>query len=92
MIKSGMSIAKVKQGWGNKIVCIGNCDTTSTLPFKTEAEVRAEVRRDMKEGRLNGKKGYIFAVSGSLHNRLPLDNVLVMLDEWRKINSDIVKI
>ncbi len=53
---SGMTIKKVKEGWGKKIACIGNCDTTTTLPFKSQSEVRAEVRRDMQEGRIGGKE------------------------------------
>jgi len=89
---SEMSIAKVKEKWGDKIACIGNCDTTNTLPFKSELEIRNEVRKDMKEGRLKGKRGYMFAASGTLHNRIPLDNVLIMLDEFKKINSGMVKI
>ncbi|MHA1821973.1 MAG: uroporphyrinogen decarboxylase family protein [Promethearchaeota archaeon] len=84
---SGMSIKKVKEKWGDKIACIGNVDTTKLLPFGTEEETRAAVHRVMREG---GKKGYMFAASGTLHNRVKLDNVLAMLDEWKKINEGIV--
>ncbi|MBD3351225.1 MAG: hypothetical protein GF364_07040 [Candidatus Lokiarchaeota archaeon] len=89
---SGMRIKKVKEGWGDQIACIGNCDTTKTLPFGTEQEVRQEVHRDMKEGRIGGKKGYVFAASGSLHPRIHIDNVLAMLDEWKKINDGSIEL
>lgn len=89
---SGMIIKKVKEGWGKKIACIGNCDTTTTLPFKSQSEVRAEVRRDMQEGRIGGKRGYVFAASGSIHPRIPIDNLLAMLDEWKQINDGKVEI
>lgn len=84
---SGMTIKKVKEGWGDKLACIGNVDTTNTLPFKSEQDVRQEVHRVMKEGRIGGKKGYVFAASGSLHPRIPMENVLAMMDEWKKINQ-----
>jgi hypothetical protein len=86
---SGMTIKKVKEGWGDKLACIGNVDTTRVLPFGTEEEVRANVRRCMKEG---GKKGYMFAASGTLHKRVTYKNARAMIDEYNKINDGIVKI
>jgi len=84
---SGMTIKRVKEKWGNRIACIGNVDTTKTLPFGTEAEVRAEVHKCMRDGT---KKGYLFAASGTLHNRVKYENVMAMLDEWKKINNGTV--
>ena len=87
-----MTVKKVKEGWGNKLACIGNVDTTNTLPFKSEEKVRQEVHRVMKEGRIGGKKGYLFAASGSLHPRIPMKNVLAMMDEWKKINRKEIEL
>jgi hypothetical protein len=36
------------------------------------------------------KKGYLFAASGTLHNRVKYENVMAMLDEWKKVNNGTI--
>jgi uroporphyrinogen decarboxylase len=88
------ALERVKRLWGNKIAMIGNCDTTNTLSFKTPTEVRAEVHRDfrMAKGTDHQIKGYVFAASGSLHDRVKLENALAMMDEYKKIRDGIIPI
>ena len=88
------AISRVKKHWGDKIAVIGNCDTTNTLSFKTPAEVRAEVHSCFKQAvDKNGEvSGYVFAASGSLHDKVRLENALAMMDEYKKIRDGTVPI
>ncbi|MHA1697472.1 MAG: uroporphyrinogen decarboxylase family protein [Promethearchaeota archaeon] len=91
---SGMFIHRVKEKWGDKIACIGNVDTSYVLSFGTEKEVRENVHRCFKEACNSSKriKGYIFGASGSLHDKVKLDNALAMMDEYKKIRDGLVSI
>lgn len=88
------AISRVKRIWGDKLAVIGNCDTTDTLSFKTPDAVRAEVHSCFSQARGSGKDiaGYVFAASGSLHDKVRLENALAMMDEYKKIRDGIVPI
>ncbi|HMF33248.1 MAG TPA: uroporphyrinogen decarboxylase family protein [Candidatus Lokiarchaeia archaeon] len=90
----GESIRRVKQKWGNKLAVIGNCDTTAILSFGTPEDVRVDVHRCFREAR--GKEeeiaGYVFAASGSLHDKICLDNALAMMDEYKKLRDNEIPI
>jgi hypothetical protein len=88
------AIERVKLLWGDKIAVIGNCDTTNTLSFKTPDEVRKEVHSCFRQAKGNDEKikGYVFAASGSLHDKVKLENALAMMDEYKKIRDGIVPI
>jgi hypothetical protein len=88
------AIERVKRLWGDKIAVIGNCDTTNTLSFKTTEEVRKEVHSCFRQAKGDHDKisGYIFAASGSLHDKVKLENALAMMDEYKKIRDGIVPI
>ncbi len=92
--EQGESIRRVKRLWGDKLAVIGNCDTTTVLSFGTPSEVRKDVHRCFQEAKGNDDKvaGYIFAASGSLHDKIPLDNALAMMDEYKKIRDGQVPI
>ncbi len=92
--EKGESIRRVKRLWGDKLAVIGNCDTTTVLSFGTPAEVRKDVHRCFREAKGDDEKvaGYIFAASGSLHDKIPLDNALAMMDEYKRIRDGIVPI
>jgi uroporphyrinogen-III decarboxylase len=89
-----MTIAHVKKLWGDKLACIGNVDTTNTLSFGTADEVRAYVHRCFQEAKGDNDviSGYVFAASGSLHNRVKLENALAMMDEYKKIREGEISI
>jgi hypothetical protein len=91
---SGMTIERVKKNWGEKLAVIGNVDTTDTLSFQTPQDARDYVHRCFREAKGESDKisGYVFAASGSLHNKVKLDNVMAMLDEYRKIRDGLIKI
>jgi uroporphyrinogen-III decarboxylase len=89
-----VSIRRVKRLWGNKLVVIGNCDTATVLSFGTPADVRKDVHRCFREVKGNADKirGYIFAASGSLHDKICLENAMAMMDEYKKIRDGAVPI
>jgi uroporphyrinogen decarboxylase-like protein len=91
---SGMTIERVKRLWGDKIACIGNVDTTNTLSFGTPQDARDYVHRCFREAKGDNDKisGYVFAASGSLHDKVQLDNALAMMDEYKKVRDNIVPI
>ncbi len=91
---SGMTIARVKKKWGDKLACVGNVDTTNTLSFGTPKDVRRYVHRCFFEakGDQDAISGYIFAASGSLHNHVQLDNALAMMDEYKKLREGEIPI
>ena len=91
---SGMTIERIKKNWGDKIACIGNVDTTTTLSFGTPEDARRYVHRCFSEAKGDNDKinGYIFAASGTLHNNVKLENALAMMDEYKKVRDDIVPI
>ncbi|MHA1681838.1 MAG: uroporphyrinogen decarboxylase family protein [Promethearchaeota archaeon] len=95
---SGMTIARVKRLWGDKLACIGNVDTTSTLSFGVPDDARKYVHRCFREAggkqgeTAKGIKGYIFAASGTLHDNVKVENALAMMDEYKKIRDGIIPI
>ena len=91
---SNMNIERVKKNWGNKLAVIGNVCTSDTLPFGTLQDVRDYVHRCFREAKGDSDtiSGYVFSASGSLHDKVKLENAMAMLDEYRKIRDGLVSI
>lgn len=89
-----MTIERVKKKWGDKLAIIGNVCTSDTLPFGTPEDARDYVHRCFQEAKGDSDKisGYVFAASGSLHDKVKLENAMAMLDEYRKIRDGIIEI
>jgi uroporphyrinogen decarboxylase len=71
--------ARLKREFGNRLSFLGALDTQKVLPFGTADEVRAEVRRRIRDLAPGG--GYIAAAVHCLQPDVPLENVLAMCDE-----------
>ncbi|HJW90995.1 MAG TPA: uroporphyrinogen decarboxylase family protein [Anaerolineales bacterium] len=72
----------LKREYGQDITFYGAISTQTTLPYGSEAEVRAEVRERI---RVLGKGGgYICGNDHLILIDAPMDNVLAMLDEARR--------
>ncbi|HDY89623.1 MAG TPA: hypothetical protein ENH82_16115 [bacterium] len=74
-----MDIFKLKKEYGKDITFCGGISTQKLLPMGTSEEIRNEVR---KVKRIMGKGGgYITGTGIMLHEDVPLDNLVSLIDE-----------
>ena len=73
---AGMDLRTVKEKYGHRFCLIGNIDSSRTLPYGTPADVAAEVREAIDIAAPGG--GYVLASDHSLHDGIPIDNILEM--------------
>ena len=73
---AGMDLGEVKERYGGRLCIIGNIDSSRTLPYGTPEEVAAEVRQAIEIAAPGG--GYIMASDHSLHDGIPLENIVTM--------------
>jgi uroporphyrinogen decarboxylase len=71
--------ARLKREFGDRLSFCGAIDTAWVLPHGTPADVRAEVRRRIRD--LGPGGGYILASVHCIQPDVPLENVVAMLDE-----------
>lgn len=71
--------ARLKREFGDRLSFCGAIDTGWALPHGTLDDVRAEVRRRIKD--LGPGGGYILASVHCIQPDVPLENVVAMLDE-----------
>lgn len=79
---AGMDLAMVKRKYGHRICIIGNIDSSRTLPYGSEEDVAEEVREALRIAMPGG--GYVLASDHSLHDGIPVSNILVMFDVARR--------
>jgi uroporphyrinogen decarboxylase len=73
--------ARLKREFGDRLSFCGAIDTGWVLPSGTPEDVRAEVRRRVRD--LGPGGGYILASVHCIQPDVPLDNIIAMLDEAR---------
>jgi uroporphyrinogen decarboxylase len=73
---------RLKREFGDRLAFCGAIDTGWALPFGTPADVRAEVRRRIRD--LGPGGGYILASVHCIQPDVPVENVIAMLDEAKK--------
>jgi len=73
---AGMDLAEIKAAFGQRLCLIGNIDSSRTLPFGTPEEVAAEVRAAIDTAAPGG--GFVLASDHSLHDGIPVENILAM--------------
>jgi uroporphyrinogen decarboxylase len=71
--------ARLKREFGDRLSFCGAIDTGWVLPHGTPADVRAEVRRRIRD--LGPGGGYILASVHCIQPDVPVENVIAMLDE-----------
>jgi len=79
---AGMDLATVKKQYGDKLCLVGNIDSSRTLPFGTPEQVEAETLEALRIAAPGF--GYILASDHSLHDGIPVKNILRMFDVARK--------
>ncbi len=75
-----MDIYQVKKEYGRDIAFHGGVSVQHLLPDSTADQVRAEVRRLIREVGAGG--GFIISPTHSLGNDIPLENLLVLVEEF----------
>ena len=76
-----MDVVEVKRRYGDRLAFYGGLSTQKTLPHDSPQEVRAEVRRLIREVGRGG--GYLLAPAHDVQGDVPLENLLALLDEVR---------
>jgi len=82
---AGMDLAAVKNKYGNRICLVGNIDSSRTLPFGTPEEIEAETREALRIAAPG--YGYILASDHSLHDGIPVKNILHMFEVARQYGT-----
>ena len=85
----GMGTESLAEKFGGKIVCHGGIDTQFILPNCSEPEVRAEVRRVI--GTLGSRGGYILCGSQGYMEDIPIENIVAVYDEAKKVKVNILE-
>lgn len=76
---AGMDMPGLFRDYGDRLCFHGGVDTQRTLPFGSEADVRAEVRSYLALARDRG--GYILCGSQEFIEDIPCANIVAMYDE-----------
>ena len=79
---AGMDLKWVKETYGKRFAIVGNIDSSRTLPYGTPDEVEAEVREAIEVAGKGG--GYVLASDHSLHDGIPVENILRMFEAGKK--------
>jgi uroporphyrinogen decarboxylase len=77
-----MDLRTVKEKYGRRFCLIGNIDSSRTLPHGTPADVERETREAIEIAGHGG--GYILASDHSLHDGIPVENILALRDAGLK--------
>jgi uroporphyrinogen decarboxylase len=84
---AGMDLAQIKAQYGHRLCLIGNIDSSRTLPFGSPAEVKAEVRAAIATAAPGW--GYVLASDHSLHDGIPLENILALKESGLAFGSEV---
>jgi uroporphyrinogen decarboxylase len=84
---AGMDLAQIKEKYGNRLCLVGNIDSSRTLPFGTPLEVREEVQAAIAAAAPGW--GYVLASDHSLHDGIPLENILALKESGLEFGSAI---
>ena len=76
-------LAGLKRRYGDRLTFCGAIDTKQVLPHGTPDEVRAEVRRVIRELGVGG--GYLLAAVHTIMDDVPAANILAMVDAAQEL-------
>jgi uroporphyrinogen decarboxylase len=74
-----MDVVEMKGRFGDRLAFYGGVSTQRTLPYGSPEEVRAEVRRLIREVGRGG--GYILSPAHDVQRDVPLENLLALAEE-----------
>jgi uroporphyrinogen decarboxylase len=88
---TGMDTALLKKRYGQRLSFWGGgCDTQKVLPYGTPAEVRAEVRRRVRDFAPGG--GFVFNPVHNIQPGVPAVNVAAAFDAAREFGTYPVRL
>lgn len=76
--KAKNNLGEVKRTYGHIITPVGNVDSSGILPYGTKDDVREDVIECMRQAGEGG--GYVIGSDHSLHDGIPVKNILAMAD------------
>jgi uroporphyrinogen decarboxylase len=82
---AGMNLAEVKTRYGKVLCPVGNVNNKTTMVFGTPKDVEAEVRECIRIAGPGG--GYILASDHSLHDDMPIENVLALYETAKRFGK-----
>lgn len=88
--KANMSLKRLREKFGNKLTLSGNVDSSTTLVFGSENDVKEETIKCMLDGGMNGS--YILSSDHSFHYDIPNKNIFTMIDTCKKYGKYPLKI
>lgn len=83
--KAKMDLEMVKKKYGRRICLIGNVNSSSTLPYGSPEDIEEEVKECIRIAAPGG--GYILASDHSLHDGIPVKNMLTMIQTAKKYGN-----
>jgi uroporphyrinogen decarboxylase len=86
---AGMDLRAFKENYGRRFAIIGNIDSSRTLPYGAPADVAAEVREAIDTAAPGG--GFVLASDHSLHDGIPLDNIVEMFRVGREYGGSFYR-
>ncbi len=81
--KANIDLSEIKEGFGEKLVLVGNIDTTQVLCQSDIDIVRKDVERAISQGALGG--GYLFSSSNSLFEGHNIEAILAAYNHAKKV-------
>jgi uroporphyrinogen decarboxylase len=87
---AGMDLKTIKEKYGDRFCLIGNIDSSLTLPYGSVDEVMAEVKEAIDIAAPGG--GYILASDHSLHDGIPIENIIEMFQVGREYGQKYCEI
>jgi len=76
-----MDVAQLMKQYAGRLAFWGGISTQRTLPYGSTVDVRAEVR---KMARLGAHGGYILSPAHAVEGDVPIENLLVLIEEAQK--------
>lgn len=80
-----MDLKELKKEFGKDICFQGSVDIQETMPFGMPEDVRNEVSQRMEAGKPGG--GFIICTSHNIQNDVPTENILALIDAYKKFRK-----
>ncbi len=79
---AGMNLAEIRARHGERLCLVGNVNNKTTMVHGTPADIEREVIECL---RVAGRRGaYVLATDHSLHDGMPVDNILALFQAGRR--------